>query len=166
MTVSRNIAFGLEVRPRRTRPPRAEISRRVRELLSLVQLEEFGGRYPSKLSGGQRQRVALARALAIEPRMLLLDEPFGALDAKVRKDLRLWLRGLHDRLGLTSIFVTLDQEEALEMADLVAVMNNGMVEQIGTPDELRNAPATPFVADFLASSRPQERPRLSVVNMH
>jgi sulfate transport system ATP-binding protein len=166
MTVSRNIAFGLEVRPRRTRPPRAEISRRVRELLSLVQLEEFGGRYPSKLSGGQRQRVALARALAIEPRMLLLDEPFGALDAKVRKDLRLWLRGLHDRLGLTSIFVTHDQEEALEMADLVAVMNNGMVEQIGTPDELRNAPATPFVADFLASSRPQERPRLSVVNMH
>ena len=166
MTVERNIAFGLEVRPRRMRPSKAEIRRRVKELLSLVQLNGLGDRYPSKLSGGQRQRVALARALAIEPRMLLLDEPFGALDAKVRKDLRLWLRGLHDRLGLTSVFVTHDQEEALEMADLVAVINDGKVEQLGTPDELCSAPATQFVADFLASSRPQDRPRLAVVNAH
>jgi sulfate transport system ATP-binding protein len=155
MTVARNIAFGLQVRPRKTRPPRAEIARRVEELLSLVQLEGLGGRYPSQLSGGQRQRVALARALAIEPRMLLLDEPFGALDAKVRKDLRQWLRGLHNRLGLTTIFVTHDQEEALETADLVAVMNLGRIEQIGTPQELRNAPATPFVADFLSDLRPE-----------
>ena len=125
MTVARNVAFGLEVRPRRTRPPRAEIKRRVNELLALVQLDGYGNRYPSQLSGGQRQRVALARALAIEPRMLLLDEPFGALDAKVRKDLRVWLRGLHDRLGLTTIFVTHDQDEALAIADLVAVLNQG-----------------------------------------
>ncbi|MBL6939333.1 MAG: sulfate ABC transporter ATP-binding protein [Alphaproteobacteria bacterium] len=149
MTVAKNIAFGLEVRPARQRPARAEIKRRVEELLSLVQLEGLGGRYPSQLSGGQRQRVALARALAIEPRMLLLDEPFGALDAKVRKELRGWLKGLHTRLGLTTVFVTHDQEEALELGDLVAVMNEGRIEQIGPPGVLINAPATPFVADFL-----------------
>jgi sulfate transport system ATP-binding protein len=149
MTVEKNIAFGLDVRPRKLRPSRAEIARRVTELLQLVQLDTLGERYPSQLSGGQRQRVALARALAIEPRMLLLDEPFGALDAKVRKDLRHWLRSLHERLGLTTLFVTHDQEEALELADLVAVMNQGRIEQIGTPDDLRNHPATPFVADFL-----------------
>jgi sulfate transport system ATP-binding protein len=139
----------------------------VDELLALVQLEGYGDRYPSRLSGGQRQRVALARALAIEPRLLLLDEPFGALDAKVRKELRVWLRALHNRLGLTSIFVTHDQEEALETADLVAVMNEGKIEQIGTPDDLRHAPATPFVAEFLNSGRSQtaDRPRLSVVNL-
>ena len=149
MTVEKNVAFGLEVRPRKLRPSRAEIARRVKELLSLVQLDDLGKRYPSQLSGGQRQRVALARALAIEPRMLLLDEPFGALDAKVRKDLRHWLRSLHERLGLTTIFVTHDQEEALELADLVAVMNEGRIEQIATPQDLRDHPATPFVADFL-----------------
>src|SRR5207248_7190447 len=133
MTVAKNIAFGLEVRSRRNRPPRAEIVRRVEELLALVQLEGLGKRYPSQLSGGQRQRVALARALAVEPRMLLLDEPFGALDAKVRKELRIWLRQLHDKTGITTIFVTHDQEEALQMADLVAVLNAGKIEQIGTP---------------------------------
>src|SRR5579871_1853746 len=154
MTVAKNIAFGLEVRPRRTRPGRAEIRRRVRELLALVQLEKFGGRYPSQLSGGQRQRVALARALAIEPRLLLLDEPSGALDAKVRKDLRLWLRQLHERLGLTTVFVTHDQDEALALADLVAVMNEGTIEQIGTPEELRRSPANAFVAQFLGLSEP------------
>src|SRR5262249_12246856 len=147
MTVEKNVAFGLEVRPRKTRPGRAEIARRVNELLSLVQLEDLGKRYPSQLSGGQRQRVALARALAIEPRMLLLDEPFGALDAKVRKDLRQWLRALHERLGLTTLFVTHDQEEALELADLVAVMNAGRIEQIASPHELRERPATEFVAE-------------------
>ena len=125
MTVAQNIAFGLNVRPRRERPPRGEIARRVDELLALVQLDGLGKRYPSQLSGGQRQRVALARALAIEPRMLLLDEPFGALDAKVRKELRGWLRALHERLGLTTIFVTHDQEEAFAIADLVAIMNAG-----------------------------------------
>ncbi len=149
MTVARNIAFGLEVKPRRQRPSRAEIARRVEELLHLVQLDGLGGRYPSQLSGGQRQRVALARALAIEPRLLLLDEPFGALDAKVRKDLRIWLRGLHDRTGVTTVFVTHDQEEALQMADLVAVLNAGRIEQMGAPRELRVKPATPFVAEFL-----------------
>ncbi len=154
MTVEKNVAFGLEIRPRKTRPPRAEIARRVEELLSLVQLENLGGRYPSQLSGGQRQRVALARALAIEPRMLLLDEPFGALDAKVRKDLRNWLRSLHERLGLTTVFVTHDQEEALQVADLVAVMNEGRIEQIATPAQLRENPATPFVADFLGQGTP------------
>jgi sulfate transport system ATP-binding protein len=155
MTVAKNIAFGLEVRPRRRRPPRAEINRRVEELLSLVQLAGLGKRYPSQLSGGQRQRVALARALAIEPRMLLLDEPFGALDAKVRKDLRVWLRQLHDATGITTIFVTHDQDEALQIADIVAVMNAGRIEQIATPAELRAAPATKFVAEFLADARPR-----------
>ncbi|HEX3667192.1 MAG TPA: sulfate ABC transporter ATP-binding protein [Rhizomicrobium sp.] len=152
MTVARNIAFGLEVKPRRHRPPHAEISRRIDELLHLVQLDGLGGRYPSQLSGGQRQRVALARALAIEPRLLLLDEPFGALDAKVRKDLRIWLRQLHDRTGVTTVFVTHDQEEALQMADLVAVLHTGRIEQIGAPRELRTSPATPFVAEFLSES--------------
>ena len=149
MTVAGNIAFGLKVRPRRIRPPRKEIAKRVERLLELVQLEGMGGRFPSQLSGGQRQRVALARALAIEPRMLLLDEPFGALDAKVRKELRGWLRSLHERLGLTTVFVTHDQEEAFALADLVAVMNLGAIEQVGTPEEVRSTPRTPFVADFL-----------------
>jgi len=170
MTVARNIAFGLEVRPRRQRPSRREIARRVEELLRLVQLEGLGERYPSQLSGGQRQRVALARALAIEPRMLLLDEPFGALDAKVRKELRIWLRHLHDKTGITTIFVTHDQEEALQMADLVAVLNAGKIEQIGTPLDLRAAPVNDFVADFLETEHPADifatRPLAKVVNLH
>ena len=151
MTVAKNIAFGLEVRPRGERPARADIQRRVEELLELVQLKDLGGRYPSQLSGGQRQRVALARALAIEPRMLLLDEPFGALDAKVRKELREWLRQIHDKAGVTSVFVTHDQEEAFAMADLVAVMNKGRIEQVGTPDDVRANPQTDFVSAFLGS---------------
>jgi sulfate transport system ATP-binding protein len=150
MTVARNIAFGLEVRPRDERPARAEIKRRVEELLELVQLKDLGKRYPSQLSGGQRQRVALARALAIEPRMLLLDEPFGALDAKVRKELRDWLRHIHDKAGVTSVFVTHDQEEAFAVADLVAVMNKGRIEQVGTPADVRRDPRTAFVSEFLS----------------
>ncbi len=149
MTVAENVAFGLKVRPRHERPGKSEIADRVNELLRLVQLEKFGNRYPTQLSGGQRQRIALARALAIEPKVLLLDEPFGALDAKVRKDLRRWLRQLHDEMGLTSIFVTHDQEEALELADRVAVMSDGRIEQVGTPDEVYHNPATPFVFEFL-----------------
>lgn len=152
MTVFENVAFGLRVRPRATRPSRQEIARRVGELLELVQLEWLADRYPSQLSGGQRQRVALARALAIEPRILLLDEPFGALDAKVRKELRRWLRELHKRLGLTSIFVTHDQEEAMELADQVVVMNGGRIEQVGSARDVYARPATPFVYDFLGSS--------------
>src|SRR6201999_3965351 len=151
MTVAKNIAFGLSIRPRKTRPSRAEISRRVEELLTLVQLDGLGKRYPSQLSGGQRQRVALARALAIEPRMLLLDEPFGALDAKVRKELRVWLRHIHDKAGVTSIFVTHDQEEAFAVADLVAVMNKGRIEQVGAPDAVRRDPRTAFVSEFLSA---------------
>jgi sulfate transport system ATP-binding protein len=151
MTVAQNIAFGLNVRARRERPSRSEIARRVEELLALVQLDGLGKRYPSQLSGGQRQRVALARALAIEPRVLLLDEPFGALDAKVRKELRGWLRALHERLGLTTIFVTHDQEEAFAVADLVAIMNAGKIEQYGTPEDVRRAPKSRFVAEFLDS---------------
>jgi sulfate transport system ATP-binding protein len=151
MTVAKNIAFGLEVRPRAERPPKAEITRRVEELLDLVQLNDLGKRYPSQLSGGQRQRVALARALAIEPRMLLLDEPFGALDAKVRKELRIWLRHIHDKAGVTSIFVTHDQEEAFAVADLVAVMNKGRIEQVGTPADVRRDPRTAFVSEFLSA---------------
>ncbi len=151
MTVAKNIAFGLEVRPRSERPARADIARRVEELLELVQLQDLGKRYPSQLSGGQRQRVALARALAIEPRMLLLDEPFGALDAKVRKELREWLRHIHDKAGVTSVFVTHDQEEAFAMADLVAVMNKGRIEQVGTPADVRREPKTAFVSDFLSN---------------
>jgi sulfate transport system ATP-binding protein len=170
MSIARNIAFGLEVRPRRQRPSRKEIGRRVEELLRLVQLEGLGERYPSQLSGGQRQRVALARALAIEPRMLLLDEPFGALDAKVRKELRIWLRQLHDRTGITTIFVTHDQEEALQIADLVAVLNAGKIEQIGTPTELKVAPRTSFVVDFLELRQSgiisTARPLASVANFH
>ena len=151
MTVAKNIAFGLEVRARRERPSAADIKHRVEELLSLVQLEGLGKRFPSQLSGGQRQRVALARALAIEPRMLLLDEPFGALDAKVRKELRVWLRHIHDKAGVTSVFVTHDQEEAFAMADLVAVMNKGRIEQVGVPQDVRRDPRTAFVSEFLSA---------------
>ena len=149
MTVFENVAFGLRVKPRRLRPVEAEIKARVMRLLELVQLDGFARRYPSQLSGGQRQRVALARALAIEPRLLLLDEPFGALDAKVRKELRRWLRRLHEEMGLTSVFVTHDQEEALELADRVVVMSQGRIEQVGTPEEVYDHPATPFVYEFL-----------------
>jgi len=151
MTVLENVAFGLRVVPRERRMANSDIEKRVHTLLSLVQLEHLSARYPSQLSGGQRQRVALARALAIEPRVLLLDEPFGALDAKVRKELRRWLRRLHDEMGLTSIFVTHDQEEALELADRVVVMNHGAIEQVGTPEEVYNTPATPFVYEFLGN---------------
>jgi sulfate transport system ATP-binding protein len=149
MTIFDNIAFGLQVRPRKSRPSKAEISERVYELLRLVQLEELAERFPSQLSGGQRQRVALARALAVEPEVLLLDEPFGALDAKVRQELRRWLRSLHGKLNITTVFVTHDQEEALEMADRVVIMNEGRIEQIGTPEEVYHAPANPFVYSFL-----------------
>lgn len=152
MTVFDNIAFGLRVRPRATRPNEAEIKKRVTRLLDLVQLGFLADRYPAQLSGGQRQRIALARALAVEPRVLLLDEPFGALDAKVRKELRRWLRTLHDELHITSIFVTHDQEEALEVADQIIVMNKGNVEQIGSPREVYEKPATPFVFDFLGQA--------------
>jgi sulfate transport system ATP-binding protein len=149
MTIFENVAFGLRVKPRRSRPSRKEIETRVRELLGLVQLEGLAERYPSQLSGGQRQRIALARALAVEPRVLLLDEPFGALDARVRKELRRWLRRLHDEMHITSVFVTHDQEEALEVADRVVVMNGGRIEQAGTPEEVYERPATPFVYNFL-----------------
>ncbi|HEY6008475.1 MAG TPA: sulfate ABC transporter ATP-binding protein, partial [Geobacteraceae bacterium] len=149
MTVFDNIAFGLQVRPRSTRPSKEAIRAKVHELLSLIQLEHIANHYPAQLSGGQRQRVALARALAVEPKVLLLDEPFGALDAKVRVDLRRWLRRLHDEIHVTSVFVTHDQEEALEVADRVVVMNRGRVEQEGTPEEVYDRPATPFVFDFL-----------------
>jgi sulfate transport system ATP-binding protein len=151
MTIFDNIAFGLRVRGRRERPTKSEISDRVRKLLKLVQLENLGGRYPHQLSGGQRQRIALARALAVEPRVLLLDEPFGALDAKVRKELRRWLRQFHDEINLTTVFVTHDQEEALEIADEVVIMNAGKVEQVGTPEEVYDKPATPFVYQFLGN---------------
>ena len=149
MSVFENVAFGLRVRPRRDRPPAATIQDRVHELLGLVQLDGLAQRLPSELSGGQRQRVALARALAVEPRVLLLDEPFGALDSRVRKELRRWLRRLHDDLGLTSVFVTHDQDEALELADRVVVMSQGRVEQIGSPEEVYHDPATSFVYEFL-----------------
>ncbi len=152
MSVFDNIAFGLRVRPRSTRPSEAEIKKRVTRLLDLVQLGFLADRYPAQLSGGQRQRIALARALAVEPRVLLLDEPFGALDAKVRKELRRWLRTLHDELHITSIFVTHDQEEALEVADQIVVMNKGNIEQIGSPREVYEKPATPFVFDFLGQA--------------
>ncbi|RAO77879.1 sulfate/molybdate ABC transporter ATP-binding protein [Dyella jiangningensis] len=149
LTVLENIAFGLRVRPWRKRPSRAVIRERVERLLKRVQLDGLGRRYPSQLSGGQRQRVALARALAVEPDMLLLDEPFGALDAQVRVTLRRWLRELHEELDLTTVFVTHDQEEALELADRVAVMNNGRVEQVGSPEMIYQQPATPFVCEFI-----------------
>lgn len=151
MTVLENVSFGLKVRPRHLRLPKKEIATRAHELLRLVRLEGLAHRFPSQLSGGQRQRVALARALAIEPNVLLLDEPFGSLDAKVRKELRQWLRNLHDRLHMTTIFVTHDQEEALEVADRVVVMNEGRIEQIGTPDEVYHHPANAFVYHFLGN---------------
>jgi sulfate transport system ATP-binding protein len=152
MTVAQNIAFGLTVRKRSEKPSRSEIADRVADLLSLVQMEDLGKRFPAQLSGGQRQRVALARALAIEPRMLLLDEPFGALDAQVRRELRRWLRELHDRAGVTTVFVTHDQEEALDLADRVAILKDGELIQLGKPNEVYEHPATPFVFDFLGQS--------------
>lgn len=152
MTVFENIAFGLRVKPRTKRPDEAEIRDRVNRLLALVQLKPLGQRFPTQLSGGQQQRVALARALAIEPQVLLLDEPFGALDAKVRKELRRWLRRLHDEMGLTIVFVTHDQEEALELADRVAILNHGRIEQTGTPSVVYERPRTSFVYGFLGSA--------------
>src|SRR5262245_17067798 len=152
MTVFENVAFGLRVQPRAVRKNEAAIRTRVKELLDLVQLDWLSDRYPSQLSGGQRQRIALARALAIEPRILLLDEPFGALDAKVRKELRKWLRSLHHEINVTSIFVTHDQEEALEVANRVVVMDKGRIEQIGTPGEVYDRPATAFVHGFIGES--------------
>ena len=149
MTVADNVAFGLRVKPRGQRPSDAQIKAKVTDLLKLVQLDWLADRYPSQLSGGQRQRIALARALAVEPKVVLLDEPFGALDAKVRKELRRWLRRLHDELHVTSIFVTHDQEEALEVADRVVVMNKGQIEQVGTPQQVWEQPASPFVYGFL-----------------
>jgi sulfate transport system ATP-binding protein len=151
MTVFENVAFGLRVRPRKSRPTQDQIRARVLELLRLVQLENLAPRYPAQLSGGQRQRIALARALAVEPRVMLLDEPFGALDAKVRQGLRRWLRQLHDQVHVTSVFVTHDQEEALEVADRIVVMHHGRVEQIGTPNEVFHQPANAFVMDFLGN---------------
>lgn len=152
MRVFDNVAFGLKVRKGAARPRKDDIRKRVLELLDLVQLSGLDQRFPHELSGGQRQRVALARALSIEPRVLLLDEPFGALDARVRKELRSWLRELHDRTGHTTLFVTHDQEEALELADRVVVMNQGRIEQVGTPDEIYDVPATPFVFEFVGEA--------------
>ena len=151
MTVFENVAFGLRAKPRKQRPTRSEIKDRVMELLRLVQLDGFAKRHPAQLSGGQKQRVALARALAVRPKVLLLDEPFGALDAKVRRELRRWLRRLHDEVGITSVFVTHDQEEALEVADRIAVMNQGRIEQVGTPEEVYDHPANAFVYNFLGN---------------
>ena len=152
MTILENVSFGLKVRPRSSRPAAGEIRRRALELLDLVQLSGLEKRYPSQLSGGQRQRVALARALAIEPRVLLLDEPFGALDAQVRRELRKWLREIHDRTGHTTVFVTHDQEEALELADRLCVMSQGRIEQVGTPDSVYDTPSSPFVFGFIGES--------------
>jgi sulfate transport system ATP-binding protein len=152
MSVADNIAYGLDVLPRSEQPSKADIRKRVQGLLDLVQLSDIGGRYPRELSGGQQQRVALARALAVEPRVLLLDEPFGALDAKVRKDLRRWLRELHERTGHTTVFVTHDQEEALELADRVAILNAGQLEQVGTADEVYDSPASAFVMSFVGDT--------------
>jgi sulfate transport system ATP-binding protein len=152
MKVFDNIAFGLTVQPARRRPSKVQIRDKVMELLDLVQLSGLEGRYPNQLSGGQRQRVALARALAIEPRILLLDEPFGALDAKVRRELRRWLREIHDRTGHTTVFVTHDQDEAIELADRIVVLNHGKIEQVGTPDEIYDRPASPFVAGFIGET--------------
>ena len=151
MTVFENVAFGLRVQPRAVRKSEAAIRARVKELLDLVQLDWLAGRYPHQLSGGQRQRIALARALAIEPRILLLDEPFGALDAKVRKELRRWLRNLHNEIHLTSIFVTHDQEEAMEVADRVVVMDKGRIEQFGAPADVKRDPKSAFVSEFLSA---------------
>ncbi|MDR2554626.1 MAG: sulfate ABC transporter ATP-binding protein [Fibromonadaceae bacterium] len=150
MNIFENIAFGLRVRPKKIRPDKKAIYENVMRLVSLVQLDNFVNRFPSELSGGQRQRVALARALAVEPTVLLLDEPFGALDAKVRKELRLWLRRLHDEIHVTSIFVTHDQDEALEVSDSIVIMNKGKIEQIGSPEAVCDSPVNPFVADFLS----------------
>ncbi|MEY2598656.1 MAG: hypothetical protein RLZZ142_915 [Verrucomicrobiota bacterium] len=169
LSVFENVAFGLEVKPRAVRPPKHAIRDRVLELLRLVQLEGLEQRLPSQLSGGQRQRVALARALAIEPQVLLLDEPFGALDAKVRKDLRRWLRAFHQEIGVTTVFVTHDQQEALELADVVVVMNQGQIEQVGPPQEVYDHPATPFVYEFLGDVnklRKPGRPDLFYVRPH
>jgi sulfate transport system ATP-binding protein len=152
MTVAGNIAFGLKVRPKATRPSRSEIDATVQRLLALIQLEGLGKRFPAQLSGGQQQRVALARALAIQPRVLLLDEPFGALDAKVRKELRHWLRRIHDETGVTTIFVTHDQEEAMDLADRVVILRQGKIEQTGTPEELDARPSSDYVFDFLGES--------------
>src|SRR5689334_18624092 len=152
MTVADNIGFGLKVRHRASRPPAAEIRRRASELLDLVQLSGLEKRYPAQLSGGQRQRVALARAMAIEPKVLLLDEPFGALDAQVRRELRRWLREIHDRTGHTTVFVTHDQEEALELADRLVVMSRGKIEQVGSPDAIYDQPLNPFVFGFIGES--------------
>ncbi|MEN9892808.1 MAG: hypothetical protein RLY78_3103 [Pseudomonadota bacterium] len=149
MSIFENVAFGLRVRPRGERPPEAQIRAKVTALLKLVQLDWIADRYPHQLSGGQRQRIALARALAVEPRVLLLDEPFGALDAQVRKELRRWLRRLHDDMHVTTVFVTHDQEEAMEVSDRIVVMNRGRIEQVGSPDEVYDRPATPFVLQFL-----------------
>jgi sulfate/thiosulfate transport system ATP-binding protein len=149
MSIFENVAFGLRVRPKETRPSEADIKKKVTSLLKLVQLDWIADRYPHQLSGGQRQRIALARALAVEPKVLLLDEPFGALDAQVRKELRRWLRRLHDEIHVTSVFVTHDQEEAMEVSDRIVVMNQGRIEQEGTPDEVYDHPATPFVLKFL-----------------
>ncbi|MFO0308750.1 MAG: sulfate/molybdate ABC transporter ATP-binding protein [Pseudanabaena sp.] len=159
MNIRNNIAFGLEIR----KEPKAKIAERVEELLELIQLKGLGNRYPSQLSGGQRQRVALARALAVQPSVLLLDEPFGALDAKVRKELRAWLRRLHDEVHVTSVFVTHDQEEAMEVSDVIVVMNKGKIEQIGTPAEVYDNPATPFVMSFIGPVNvlPANRDRIS-----
>jgi sulfate transport system ATP-binding protein len=151
MTVFENVAFGLRVRPRQTRPSSGEIQRKVDDLLKLVQLDFLADRLPSQLSGGQRQRIALARALAVEPKVLLLDEPFGALDANVRRDLRRWLRRLHDEIHLTSVFVTHDQEEAIELADRVVIINHGVVEQDGTVEDVVERPANPFVMNFFGT---------------
>ena len=166
MTILDNVSFGLRVKPRSQRLPDAEIKRRASELLELVQLGRFSGRFPNQLSGGQRQRVALARALAVEPKVLLLDEPFGALDAKVRKELRRWLRRLHDEVHVTSVFVTHDQEEAMEIADRVVVMRGGKIEQVGTPDEVYHAPASPFVYEFLGDVNRFEGDELSYARPH
>jgi sulfate/thiosulfate transport system ATP-binding protein len=151
MSVFDNVAFGLQVKPRRERPSKQEVGEKVTKLLRLVQMESLSDRYPSQLSGGQRQRIALARALAMEPQILLLDEPFGALDARVRAELRRWLRQLHDEIHITSVFVTHDQEEALEVADRIVVMNQGRVEQVGTPEEVYEHPANPFILSFLGN---------------
>ncbi|HEY2659501.1 MAG TPA: sulfate/molybdate ABC transporter ATP-binding protein [Caulobacteraceae bacterium] len=156
MTVAKNVAFGLDVRKGAAKPPGAEIRARVAELLKLVELDGLGGRFPSQLSGGQRQRVALARALAVSPRVLLLDEPFGALDATVRKSLRRELRRIHDATGVTTIFVTHDQEEALELADRVAILNKGQIEQVGTPDQVHDHPASAFVCGFVGEANRYE----------
>lgn len=151
MTVFENVAFGLKVRPSRFRPGKEEIRQKVQELLALVKMEELASRYPAQLSGGQRQRIALARALAVEPKVLLLDEPFGALDAKVRKELRRWLRKLHDEYPITSVFVTHDQEEALDVADRIVILNQGKIEQVGTPEAVYDNPVNPFVYHFLGN---------------